>query len=131
MSTKRAGAAERKPAPPRPGRRAKRRAPQDLALIVDRTEDRQGFHVLRRRSEDSPVELGTIRPLREGQPIEGEVVSLEPNKEAPFLCEVKVEVDARRPTSVGPAQVASEAYRSGWDAIWGGRPGAATAAKLN
>jgi hypothetical protein len=102
---------------------------RDIALVFDRTEDRQGFHILRRRGEDQPVEIGTVRPLREGAPIEGEVVSLEPRKDMPLVCDVKVQVDARRPTTAGPAQVATDAYRSGWDAIWGRRP--ASTAKLN
>jgi hypothetical protein len=93
---------------------------RDVALIFDRTEDREGFHVLRRRDEDHPVEVGTIRPLREGKPIDGEVVSLRPNADMPLLCDVKVELPDRRGTSDGPAQVASEDYRRGWDAIWGG-----------
>lgn len=102
---------------------------QDIALVFDRTEDREGFHVLRRRAEDQPVELGTIRPLREGEPIDGEVVSLKPRKDAPFVCDVKVQIDTRRPTADGPAQVASEAYRAGWDAIFSGHP--ASTEKLN
>ncbi len=90
---------------------------RDVALIFDRTEDREGFHVLRRRDEDHAVEFGTIRPLREGKPIDGEVVSLRPREEMPLLCDVKVELPDRRGT--GPAQVASDDYRRGWDALWG------------
>lgn len=105
-----------------PGRR-KPRKQTDVALIFDRTSDQEGFHLLRRRSEDAPIELGTIRPLREGKPIDGEVVSLRPRREAPWLCDVKTELtDTRRATSDGPAQVASSEYRRGWDLIWG-KPG--------
>jgi hypothetical protein len=107
---------------PRPRRRPKttRRPSEDVALIFDRTEDNEGYHILRKRAEDAPPELGTIRPLREGRPIDGEVVSLSPRPELPLLCDVKVELpDPRRPTSDGPPQVATEEYRKGWDAIWG------------
>jgi len=70
---------------------------------------------------DSPFEVGTIRPLKEGKPIDGEVVSMRPRKDVPLLFDVRVEVQQTpRATSDGPAQVASEDYRRGWDAIWGG-----------
>jgi hypothetical protein len=102
---------------------------RDVAMIVDRTEDNEGFQILRRRGEDQPVEVGTMRPLREGKPIDGEVVSLRQRRDLPFLYDVKTEVEAEasespRPTSDGPAQVASPEYRRGWDAIWGRRASA-------
>lgn len=100
--------------------------PKDLALVVGPTEDRKGYQVLRRRSDDAPLELGTVRPLEEGKPIEGEVVGMKPRQEHPLLFEVKTELDTRevaapRGTSVGPAQVATDQYRRGWEAIWGPR----------
>ena len=96
---------------------------RDVAMIVDRTEDNQGFQILRRRHQDGPVELGTMRPLREGKPIDGEVVSLRQRRDLPFLYDVKTELETepRRGTTDGPAQVASDDYRRGWDAIWGRR----------
>jgi hypothetical protein len=101
---------------------------RDVAMIVDRTEDNEGFQILRRRNEDAPVELGTMRPLREGKPIDGEVVSLRQRRDLPFLYDVKTELpdEARRTTGEGPPQVATDQYRRGWDAIWGRRalPGA-------
>jgi len=107
------------------GSRRKPRDLGDVAVVVGRTEDNEGLQILRRRGEEEPVELGTLRPLKEGQPIGGEVISLKPRRAHPFLCDVKVELPqqeiAGRPTSDGPAQVASDEYRSGWDAIWGGR----------
>lgn len=96
---------------------------RDVALVIDRTEDRGGYRILRRRHPDSEVELGTIRPLEEGRPIEGEVVSLRPREDVPFAYDVKTELEAptssRRFTEDGPAQIATEQYRRGWDAIWG------------
>jgi hypothetical protein len=69
--------------------------------------------------------MGAVVPLEEGRPITGEVVSLSQREEAPFLYDVRTELEApggedaaRRRTS-GPAQVATEDYRRGWDAIWG------------
>lgn len=75
--------------------------------------------MLRQRAEQ--LEVGIVRPLVSGKPIVGEVVRLEPRPEAPRLCDVHVEVAAplpSRPTSKGPAQVASAAYRANWDQIW-------------
>jgi hypothetical protein len=59
------------------------------------------------------------------------VVSLRQRQDAPFLYDVKTELEVgeRRGTSDGPAQVASDDYRRGWDAIWG--PRAARAARPN
>ena len=100
----------------------------DLALVLDRAEDGSGYQVLRRRAADSRVELGTIRPLQEGRPIEGEVVSLKPREDVPYIFDVKTELadprqNERRLTSDGPAQIATEEYRRGWEAIWGGDSG--------
>ena len=102
----------------RPRSRAKRRPapPKDVALILQPTEDNEGFQVLRRRGPDGPVELGTMRPLREGRPLDGagEVVSLRPRQELPFLYDVKVELaETRRPTNAGPPQVAALRSRNG------------------
>jgi hypothetical protein len=87
-------------------------------------KDARGLHILRRRSEDAPVEAGVLQPLVEGKPISGEVVSMKRRKDVPFLFDVKTEVEAHddhaAPAS-GPAQVATESYRRGWEAIWGRR----------
>jgi hypothetical protein len=102
------------------------RKPKDVALIVGPTADQEGVHVLRRRDEDAPVELGTVRPMKEGEPIDGEVVKLRPRKDAPFVYDVKTVLGGRkaghgerRLTSDGPPQVATDDYRRGWDKIWG------------
>jgi hypothetical protein len=106
-------------------------APPDLVLIHGVTPDGQGLEVLRRR--DGRIEAGAARPLKHGQPIQGEVVRLKPRKEFPLLCDVEVELaaptpklpeaqSASEPTTVavrkGPARVTSERYRENWDAIW-------------
>lgn len=87
------------------------------------SEDGEGYNMLRRRAGSAVVEAGTLHPLREGRAITGEVVSLAPRPEAPFLfdCETDEELSAPRPqtTMTGPPQVATEEYRRGWDAIWG------------
>jgi len=101
-------------------------ASRDVALIRGRTADGEGLSILRQKGDR--VELGALKPLKEGVPIHGEVVTLKPRPEFPLLCDVDVNYtppeqvadvakrsdEARR----GPAQVASESYRENWDAIW-------------
>ena len=85
-------------------------------------KDEHGTHILRRRSEDAPIEAGILRPLKSGKPIDGEVVSLSPRSDVPLLFDVKSELpDPLRSTSDGPAQVATPKYREGYDRIWGKR----------
>jgi hypothetical protein len=100
----------------------------DVALIHGVTPD-GGFQILRAR--DNRLELGAIRPLREGVPISGEVVKLRPRENCPVLCDVEVQLEAPQPPTdrqvstteastarTGPAQVATDEYRKNWDAIW-------------
>lgn len=104
----------------------------DMAIVVDRTSDREGLQILRRRSEDSPVEVGTLRPLRDGKPVDGEIISLRPRKDFPFVCNVKVEVpDQRRLIGDGPAQISTRRFRKGWEAIWGNASPDVRSAKPN
>ena len=99
------------------------RPPEDVAIVCGK--DEHGLHILRRRSKDGPIEAGVLQPLQEGRPITGEVMSMRPRKDFPFLFDVKTELEspvaATTRESNGPAQVASSSYRSGWDAIWGPR----------
>jgi len=100
----------------------------DVALIHGVTADGQGLQVLRAR--DNQLEIGAIRPLREGAPITGEVVTLKPRANFPALCDVEVQykpsavpkTDQAPPpqlaANTGPAQVATDEYRRNWDAIW-------------
>lgn len=107
-----------------------------MALVFGRNAD--GLHILRRRSEEAPIEAGLLRPMREGRPLEGEVVSLRQRRDLPMVYDVKSEFGgptasptpgmdegqhggsgSDRALSDGPAQVASDAYRKGWDAVWG------------
>lgn len=112
---------------------------KDLLLVGGPTDDGSGVRVVRARPER--VEIGTMRPLENGRPIDGEVVRVNPHPEWPYLYEVETEFvapqadtdakeappvskakaaphAARAPRSNGPPQVASDAYRRNWDAIW-------------
>lgn len=96
-------------------------ATKDVVLVHGVTQDRKGLRVLRAREQK--VEFGEVRPVVEGQPITSDLVRLRPRPEAPFICDVETEYAApRTPRSdqmrSGPAQVATQAYRDNWDAIW-------------
>ncbi|MFZ5891596.1 MAG: hypothetical protein ACOY0T_11135 [Myxococcota bacterium] len=102
-------------------------ASADVALIHGLTESGD-LRILRQR--EGRVELGQVRPLREGVPISGEVVRLTPRKEFPLLCDVTTElalpaaspkqdvVESQVASHKGPAQVATDRYRQNWDLIW-------------
>lgn len=89
---------------------------EDVLLVHSPTDDGRGWRVLRKREER--LEIGAIRPAEEGKPIQGELVSLKQRAGTP-LFDVEVQYAPPRPHA-GPARVATDAYRSGWDAIFGG-----------
>jgi len=108
---------------------------QDVVLIHGVTEDGTALEVL--RAKNGEIEAGAIKPLREGQPIHGEVVRLRPREGCPLVCDVTVDlpkadgvsapepspaasapISARQRARKGPAQVATNDYRRNWDAIW-------------
>jgi hypothetical protein len=103
----------------------------DVALVCGK--DDRGVHLLRRRSQDAPIEAAVAQPLTEGRPITGEVISMRRRDDLPFLFDVTTELDgpeqrdAERSAGDGPAQVATDSYRKGWDAIWGRGGGRARA----
>ena len=106
---------------------------QDVVLVHGVT-DAGGLEVLRLRNQR--LEAGALHRLEHGRPIHGEVVRLRPRPSCPLICDVEVQLadslqksaevsrppasessaDARR----GPAQVASDRYRTGWELIFGG-----------
>lgn len=114
------------PEPAPPAAAAPAAASQDVVLLGPPTADGEGVHVLRAREER--VEAGELRALREGQPVTGEVVSLQPREGNPRICDVKDSFHPSPPSHParakagaarkGPAQVASQAYRERWDEIF-------------
>jgi hypothetical protein len=105
----------------------------DVVVIHGVTADGKGLQVLRARR--GGIETGAVKPLEEGKPILGEVVRLHPHEACPLVCDVEVDVEASvqpdcepqpalreqldaASARKGPAQVASNAYRQNWDAIW-------------
>lgn len=101
----------------------------DVVLIHGATEDGKGLQVLRAREQR--IEVGQVRPLEHGKPVQGDIVRLRPRPGMPFICDVETQVelseaaprpaassDGARTAKKGPAQVASPAYRQNWDNIW-------------
>jgi hypothetical protein len=94
----------------------------DVVLLQGPTDDGEGVRVLRAREDR--LEAGEVRPLKEGRPITGgEVVKLVPRADS-RVCDVEVLAkvgggEASQPAQIGPAQVATRAYRDSWDRIFG------------
>jgi hypothetical protein len=92
-------------------------AEYDIALIGDRTDDGEGVRTL--RLQPGRASIGELRPMKEGKPIHGDVVSLKPREDHPGAYDVDVQVAAPAPApKSGPAQVATEAYRASWTRIF-------------
>jgi hypothetical protein len=114
---------------------------RDVALLYAPTEDGKGARIL--RSRDGNIEAGEIRPVKDGQPLHGELVKLEPRADTPCICDVRVLHEAPRPDSSAPpatpspepagrpAQVATKDYRLNWDRVFGGTKRAKPDSSLN
>ncbi len=106
---------EAPPSPPAPPEKPK----NDVVVLGPPTADGAGVHVIRARNEQ--LEAGELRTLKEGKPVVGEVVSLEPRPDNPRICDVR---ESYRPSAPkkGPAQVATREYRENWDEVFGRKP---------
>ena len=91
-------------------------------LLGPPTADGAGVHVIRARDEH--IETGELRALQEGKPISGEVITLTPRESNPRVCDVTESFSSAGAgaRAKGPAKVATEAYRQGWDEIFGPKP---------
>jgi hypothetical protein len=101
-----------------------KRGSRDVALLYAPTDDGKGARIL--RSRDGNLEAGEVRPIKDGQPLQGgELVRLEPRTDAPCVCDVHVLHEAPRAAATspaapsGPAQVATDDYRLNWDRVFG------------
>lgn len=96
----------------------------DLLFVHSPSEEGKGFNVIRKRSDT--IEFGELRALEEGRPIHGEVVALAPRAEHERLFDVEVLMPKAQSQEAagrsGPPQVATEAYRSNWENIFGQGP---------
>jgi len=81
------------------------------------------------RLREDRVEAGELRPLKEGQPISGEIVKLSQRPESERLFDVevlaKVASKAAQPGEEpvrdrkGPSRVSNERFRTNWDIVFG------------
>lgn len=104
---------------------------EDVALILGPDEERKALRVLRKRNH--AVEAALVRPVEPERPLMGDLVRLKPRPGIPVLCDVETlyefrpssptdeEATSRSPGHSGPARVTSDAYRRGWDRIFGRR----------
>jgi hypothetical protein len=101
---------------------------RDVVFVYSRAEGPGAYRVLRRR--DDRLELGEVRAPREGEAVSGELVRLKRRKEHALLFDVEVMASreelglppaapSRSARGEGPARVSSDAYRAGWDAVFG------------
>ncbi|WP_437290589.1 hypothetical protein [Sorangium sp. So ce406] len=97
-------------------------ATQDVVFIHSPVEQGEGFRVI--RSREDRIEIGELRPTEHGRPLAGELVKLTQRSEHARLFDVEVLLPAQRGAEAprsGPAQVATDTYRSNWEAIFGPR----------
>jgi len=101
---------------------------EDVILIHGVDPQRRELHVV--RSKGGEVGLGIVRAVEEGRPIDGDLVRLKPRKDLPLVCDVEEVLslsDAHAPRTPagpahpGPACVSTDAYRRGWEQVFGPR----------
>jgi hypothetical protein len=105
---------------------------EDVVFVHGPAESGEGLRVLRKRNDT--LEIGEIRAVKEGRPLQGDLVQLKPRKDHDRLFDVDVlvsreEIEGKGTSTAalpprshaGPAQVANDAYRANWEAIFGGR----------
>jgi hypothetical protein len=78
-------------------------------------------HVLALRCNNGEKEVLALKRAEEGKPLHHELVSLSKASDAPGEYEMKSVYKPTGATSTGPAKVSSDAYRSGWEAIFGAK----------
>ncbi len=116
-------------------RRREKEGHRDLVLISGVDPDRKEVHVLKPVQEG--VEAAVLRPVEEGKPIQGDLVRLRPREDVPVVAELETLMrhpdhpDDPRRRHKGPPMVASEAYRQGWEMIFGARPAPETDKEAN
>lgn len=98
------------------------RPKEDVVLVGGPTEHGEGLRVLRKRED--VIEVGEIRAVEEGRPLQGDLVKLKPRREHDRLFDVEVlvsreELGHKALGHAGPARVATDAYRANWEAIFG------------
>ena len=95
---------------------------EDVVLLHSPTESGDGIRVVRKRKDS--IELGELRPMKEGQPIHGEVVRLTQRAESErlFDCEVMVPSQTAKEPSAGAGAGAGAGAAASGGAGDGGTP---------
>ena len=112
-------------------------ASEDVAVVHGPTEDGAGSRIL--RLKDGKLSAGELRPVADGQPINGkELVRLRPREGLPMVCDVEVLYDGTQAAakdagsapegppnqdagSGGPARVSNPNFRKNWDRTFAGK----------
>jgi hypothetical protein len=96
----------------------------DVVLPQGPTEDGRGVKMIRLRPEGPST--GVFYPVEEGKPLQpgADVLKLSRRRGALPLFDVETvfsAAEAAEPPRAGPPKVVSDAYRDGWDAVFGRR----------
>ncbi len=81
------------------------------------------------RKKGDELSAGELRPVEEGKPLRGNLLRLRPRAESPLVADVEEEIVITAPGAAdrsatertGPARVATDSYRKGWEGLWGAR----------
>jgi hypothetical protein len=87
-------------------------AGDELKVLAANGDDR----LIVRHTADHRQVVGVLRPLREGEPITGDILKVEPIDEAHGVYRVKESISVGRSHS----GVATDDFRRGWDTTFGG-----------
>ena len=98
---------------------------KDQVLVLGKNDD--GDMLISRRKPNGRVTVGEATPIKEGKPLpqSGEIVYLKERAPGCPMYDVEDSFDLSKEeqsedSSSGPAMVASPAFRSNWDSIFGG-----------
>lgn len=73
-----------------------------------------------RLKDNGEVSIGSLKPINEGEPIVGEIVSVHETPMSPYVHECETVFNPEDyGVSAGPSKVSSQEYRKNWDAIFG------------
>lgn len=99
------------------------RKPEVGDLLFVGPEAQPRLHPCVTKTPDNQHHAGYVRPIRSGESILGDTVLTEPT-ETPGCFKVIDKINPHGETKAagnGPAQVATEDYRDGWDRIFGAK----------
>lgn len=78
-----------------------------------------GNQLILHHHADHTVTPGVLKPNREGVPLDDSTIIVEPREDSPLYSVVGTVGELKK----GPSKVVSNAYRKGWDNVFGSKPG--------